>query len=1698
MRTKRILALLLSAVLLLGIMPITTIAAEMPIPVTTEGRTFSLFTEDNLEDQFGTTFLYVVKKDGRYYTPSQPDSVSDFEYFDSVAAIDITDYWNSATNTFSDIPDSLNVGAFEYQSNPFPGDYGSYVFFIDEDIMFSLRVPSENSGETWFEGGLCYADREQYLYRPIWESLGDGKGYLWDSQYDQNEDGMVLGVLALKGTDRFALKNMSDEYNADESIDVNAYLYASPCNHPTTDHSYYDAPTCMDKGCEEYWHCEYCRTYFKNAECTEAYKCRPVIPALGHDYRDRVCENCNAPIPQYTKITSYEQFRTIEEGASFIVVAEIDDGNGGKEYYALKEPVNFVSSDIDEDGDPDILHIDDDANGTPDVLELDKDGDGIADVYAWDGCFDEPDGVLDDMEIEEYLYYLEREYTNGYMVYNREVESVKVNPEKDGTISVKDMGVLEFIMERKIPDSLLGDQYYGDGATIKDYENDFMFRIPNFWVRPMITIDNNRYLMPYEMGDSKWWGILFGKDVKELRPEFFESYPDDSAVIYTESFHSFNNDGEIEYGIRFLVNGDKKTFIITSEFFYGEEIVGTQIPVYLYSSDAGGEIHEHVWGDWASYNDESHRRFCTVDGCSDFEIALHDTTGTEYIPDAENYELGHWVTCCICNEQIHEYHTMEMAYPRNNKYWRDTADGVHHVVNCTKCLGPVEYGEHRWEDWYAGSMKIDGEWVMGHYTSCKDWPCEASKWQADCLYDEGTVTLKPTCTEKGIITYTCTAESCSLETRVYTEEIPALEHDWGDWTVSSTDPTKEERICNNDNSHVEERSAHEHDWSAWTPDEENDGHSRSCSECGTTETETHNWGNGEEVTPPTCEEPGVISYACPDCRAIKSEETDSLGHDWSDWTYDSVDSHIRECKRGCGVAEEFEGHEWGEWTSDGEATHSMECSVCHGKQTEDHDWDEGVVTKEATEFEKGTMLYTCLTCDETKEEDIDRLNHTHAWSDWADNGDGTHSRNCSCTDVETEDCSWDEGTVTVDPTHDDEGEIAYTCTVCGGTKTESIPAVGHEMEEHKALEPDCENTGLIGYFYCTLCQNAYADEEGTVLLTEIESIPALGHDFGEWTDADTFDGHIRTCQRENCGFSESEAHDWSDWENLNSNEHRKICSVCDAERIASHAWGEYTALSETSHVRYCEEIGCDASETEDHVCDNWTEYDEQSHIGECKICRIGLLESHEWSDWRASNVVGEYFRTCICGAEMTMVIDENSDPVNKTNPEENSASASLDNTDIELIGAVLNDSEQIDLTKGETTVSVYLEVEDIPLNEVDPDEAKAAEELLDEADEDETEEKIGIYLDIDLLKEITNVGSGTTEVSAVTETNGKVKITIEIPADLINTDANVERSYRIIRVHMDQNGDLVTDVIEGEFDPDTNLFTFETDKFSTYALAYKDKSIKNFTVVYTDGVAGQTVFADQSYTALKGSATPSFIGTPVRDGYSFAGWTPAVSATVTANVTYTAKWTEVPKGPSHIHMYSFFWRSDASKHWNSCACGVVVNSAPHSDTDNDGICDVCKYVMFTIPEAVHTHSFSDSWVRNDMIHWRECECGTATAIAPHSDANADYYCDTCGYALPVPPAPAEPHVHNYSAKIDGNKVFHWHECSCGQIDFIEVHVDANSDNLCDVCAYKMPVEEVIESPVTDDDFSQSSWVVCLTLGVFTIAALTVIGKRSFR
>ena len=135
-------------------------------------------------------------------------------------------------------------------------------------------------------------------------------------------------------------------------------------------------------------------------------------------------------------------------------------------------------------------------------------------------------------------------------------------------------------------------------------------------------------------------------------------------------------------------------------------------------------------------------------------------------------------------------------------------------------------------------------------------------------WNEGVVTTEPTCSQKGVMTFTCKRENCGATN---TEEIDTIAHSYGDWTTVSaatcTAKGKRQRTCTVCN-HVEEEeiaplsASGEHQWGEWNVTKEADcgvtgSRNHTCSVCHITESEdipalTHQWGNETILQAATC------------------------------------------------------------------------------------------------------------------------------------------------------------------------------------------------------------------------------------------------------------------------------------------------------------------------------------------------------------------------------------------------------------------------------------------------------------------------------------------------------------------------------------------------------------------------------------------------------------------------------------------------------------------------------------------------------------------------------------------------------------------------------------------------------------------------------------------------------------------------------
>lgn len=108
--------------------------------------------------------------------------------------------------------------------------------------------------------------------------------------------------------------------------------------------------------------------------------------------------------------------------------------------------------------------------------------------------------------------------------------------------------------------------------------------------------------------------------------------------------------------------------------------------------------------------------------------------------------------------------------------------------------------------------------------------------------------------------------------------------------------------------------------------------------------------------------------------------------------------------------------------------------------------------------------------------------------------------------------SWDDGITTVAPTESSSGLKVYTCTVCGQTREENLPATGHNWDEGVEVAPTCTEQGYT-IFTCT--------DDGCSATYNSFFIDPVGHSYDDGVVTKhatlTADGEKTfTCTRDNC------------------------------------------------------------------------------------------------------------------------------------------------------------------------------------------------------------------------------------------------------------------------------------------------------------------------------------------------------------------------------------------------------------------------------------------------------------------------------------------------------------------------------------------------------------------------------------------------------
>ena len=432
----------------------------------------------------------------------------------------------------------------------------------------------------------------------------------------------------------------------------------------------------------------------------------------------------------------------------------------------------------------------------------------------------------------------------------------------------------------------------------------------------------------------------------------------------------------------------------------------------------------------------------------------------------------------------------------------------------------------------------DGDVVRMYYVAC---PTESGQH----TWNDGQVTTAATCTENGVMTYTCTM--CS-DTK--TEVIPATGHAYGEpvWKWNDDFTASATFTCANDTSHVETVDA-------TVTSEVTEG---SCEVGGTrtytakvtfegkdyTDTKTEpvpakgHTLTAVEAVPATCETAGTSAHwKCEVCGKLFSDAEGKTETTLEKLTIPAT------------------GHAYGEpvwkWNDDFTATATFTC----GNDDSHVEKVDATVTSEVTEGScevGGTRTYTAKVTFEgkeytdTKTEPIPAKGHTltavaevpatcetagtsahwkcevcgklfsdaegntettleklaipatgHAYGEpvWKWNDDFTASATFTCgndaSHVETVNAAV-TNEVTTEATCEVDGVRTYTAKVTfegkeyTDTKTEVIPATSHDTELVGAKDATCTEDGYTGDEVCKVCQT---------VVKQGEVIPALGHDY---------------------------------------------------------------------------------------------------------------------------------------------------------------------------------------------------------------------------------------------------------------------------------------------------------------------------------------------------------------------------------------------------------------------------------------------------------------------------------------------------------------------------------------------------------------------------------------------------------------------------
>lgn len=427
------------------------------------------------------------------------------------------------------------------------------------------------------------------------------------------------------------------------------------------------------------------------------------------------------------------------------------------------------------------------------------------------------------------------------------------------------------------------------------------------------------------------------------------------------------------------------------------------------------------------------------------------------------------------------------------------------------------------------------------------------------------------------------------------------------------------------------------------------------------------------------------------------------------------------------------------------------------------------------------------------------------------------------------------------------------CTVCDYEKAGEGHI--HSGELQNAVEPTCTEKGNTAYYTCA-CGSWFTDSACTDEITDQSKIEikALGHNFAMEHDQSE---HWQECSR--CHLEQSRG------EHIYDNNSDTDCNECGYERTIEHTHsGTFAAAKpatctedgnkayyKCSCGKYFSDSACTSEMTEQEVAIKAKGHTEVTDAAKaatctetgltqgshCSVCGqtitaqtvttalghdfSGIYEKDEKHHWKKCSRCEETEpkaehsydndadRNCnVCGYERTIENPpgETGTVSKDVEKDEKAPDTTLSTTKEELADIILTEEEKAQIENG-TDIKFILDVKDAEDTVSSGDKAAVQAALSGE-----TEVKgfaIGQYLDISLFK---IVGENR---SAISQTSKKLTIVIDVPDSLRSKDSTKPRTYAIVRVH-----DGVAEVL-ADLDSDADTITIVTDRFSAYAIVYK-------------------------------------------------------------------------------------------------------------------------------------------------------------------------------------------------------------------------------------------------------------------------------------